>query len=268
MITEASLARSCTCSCEHIQLRDNQLLMATIFTKYMICFCCLHKNFSLLCFRSLHLSLRFQKSPFSGAFSLYLCKRMGKMKTNLKTSLCKCHLILFKQKCLQKEQQNAGLHLVICQLHATHPYIWSGTLSTNIDHTKAPLITWCSQAGPRGPTRVKSCTPLPEITLKSEITFKIRNHSWNQKSQVKSRNHRWNHEITNEILKFRVKFRNHVEINPYMSVYLCVCLYDSTYILCHPQGVKHPRTMIWPLVLLWVWSKWVHAHNNKCVDVV
>ena len=60
---------------------DNQLPMAFIFTRYSILM--FTWAFSLLYFQSLHLSLRFQKCLFLGAFPLYSCKQTSKTKKNI-----------------------------------------------------------------------------------------------------------------------------------------------------------------------------------------
>ena len=124
-----------------------------------------------------------------------------------------------------------SLHVAVTHTHTQHTH----TTHTHNTHTQLTHTTHTHNT-PRGPTRVKSRTLLPEITLKSEITVK------NQKSQLNSeitseiKKSRWNHEITNEILKSRVEFWNHVDVYfcifPYTFVHVC----DSTYIAHHASS--------------------------------
>ena len=62
--------------------------MASVFTQVFVLLCT--PVFSKRRFRSLHLGLWFQKSPFSVVFSPYLCKRTAKTKTNPSVFAWKC----------------------------------------------------------------------------------------------------------------------------------------------------------------------------------
>ena len=56
-----------------VQSRDNQLPMAWLHIHQVHdSFCCLHKCFSLLCLRSLHLSLHFQNFHFQVIFIVFV----------------------------------------------------------------------------------------------------------------------------------------------------------------------------------------------------
>ena len=73
------------------QWRDNQLPMASIFTKYS----CLQQHFFLWSIFKVSIKVFIFKSPFLGAFSLYLCRRTGKTEINLSIFTWKQHRLVY-----------------------------------------------------------------------------------------------------------------------------------------------------------------------------